>query len=91
MEETKSPSRPPLTIPKPTVGRIVLFTAFRGHEQTATDEYAGIIVKVHAGGVVDLVTFGPFSVYHNNGIPHDAAGGAQGWRYPDITRDTIEV
>jgi hypothetical protein len=87
----EKPESGPITIQKPTIGRVVLFTAFRGHEQKATDEYAGIIVKVHEGGVVDLVTFGPFSVYHNNGVPHDAAGGAQGWRYPEITRETIEV
>ena len=36
-----------MRIQKPSLGRVVIFTAFRGHEKTEVDEYAGIIVKVH--------------------------------------------
>ena len=38
-----------MKIPKPTIGRIVLFTAWRGEGEASgkVDEYAGVVVKVH--------------------------------------------
>ena len=84
------------TIQKPTIGRVVIFTALYeeridGDDRVIKiDTYPGIITRVHDGGVVDLVTFGPGSIYHNHGVPYgvDKSGT---WSYPDITRDTIEV
>lgn len=87
-----------VVIQQPTIGRVVIFTARNderieenGDRVTTIDTYPGMIVEVHAEGVVDLVTFGPFSVYHNNGVPYGASGQAGTWSYPLLTKDTIEV
>jgi hypothetical protein len=82
-----------VTIQAPTIGRVVVFTAWRGEGEASgkVDEYPGTIVKVHADGVVDIVTFGPNSVYHNNGVPYGANGQAGTWRYPLFCGDKIEV
>jgi hypothetical protein len=80
-----------LTISTPTPGRVVLFTAFRGHETAEKDEYPGIVVKHHGDGVVDLVTFGPNSIYHNHKVKHLHSGEPQGWRYPPHSADMIDI
>lgn len=87
-----------VTIQAPTIGRVVIFTARNderveddGTRVTTIDTYPGTIVKVHDDGVVDLVTFGPHSVYHHNGVRYGAHGQAGTWNYPLQTRDTIEV
>lgn len=55
--------------------------------------YAGIIVGVHDRGVVDIVTFGPQSIYHNNGVAFDQDGQplTSSWRYPPRCDDLIDV
>lgn len=87
-----------MKIQKPSLGRIVIFTAFRGHTETETDQYAGIIVKVHpdtpetpGGSFVDIVTLGSSSVYHNNRARFDADGLSGTWRYPPHVKEEIEV
>lgn len=85
------------TIQAPTIGRIIIFTASNtesvdGHVRTVKiDSYPGIIVRAHDGGVVDIVTFGPHSMYHNNGIPFDPHGRSGTWMYPLHTKDQIAV
>ena len=79
------------TIIIPTKGRIVTFTAHVGFDTTERIEYAGLVVGHHGNGVVDLVTFGPNSVYHNGDIPYDANGRAMTWRYPDAQRNTLDI
>lgn len=86
-----------MKIQKPTIDRIVEFTAWRGVGERSgeVDRYAGIVVASPADGhdasTVDLVTFGPHSVYHNNAVPFDADGAAGTWRYPARTDDLIDV
>lgn len=84
-----------MKIQKPSLGRVVIFTAWRGEGEASgkVDEYAGLVVGVsHAdGGVVDIKTFGPNSIYSNNGIPHDATGKAGTWRYPPFVKEEVEV
>lgn len=80
-----------IRIQEPTLGRIVLFTSFRGHEEKELDEYAALITKVHHNGVVDLATFGSSSLYHKTSIPYDADGRSGSWRYPIPTHDTIDI
>lgn len=85
------------TIQAPTIGRIVVFTASQtesseGDERVIKiDSYPGIIARVHDGGVVDIVTFGPSSIYHNNGIPYDPHGRSQTWMYPLHSVTTVDV
>jgi hypothetical protein len=85
-------------IQKPTLGRVVLFTAYRGHTEAGTalvDEYPGLITCVLDEGLwpgrVHLVTFGPTSMYHNQSVEHDSDGAPNTWRYPPMSRDEIEV
>lgn len=80
-----------MQIQKPTIGRVVEFTAFRGHEESERDAYAAIITKVYPDGVVDLVTFGPNSFYFQHRIAYDAEGEAMTWRYPPRCDDKIDV
>lgn len=81
-----------MQIQKPTLGRVVIFAAFRGHGEGNVDEYAGIVVGLtEKPGVVDLKTFGPASIYCNLGVPYDADGKAGTWRYPPKSDETIEV
>lgn len=87
-----------MKIQKPTIGRIVEFTAFRGHETRERDAYAAVITKVYdrdsdseRAGCTDLVTFGPNSVYFQHGVPHDADGEAMTWRYPPRSTEEIET
>jgi hypothetical protein len=80
-----------MKIAKPSLGRIVIYTAFRGHTEERVDEYAGFVVKVHDGGVIDMCTLGSNSIYHNHSVPYDATGRAGTWRYPEIVREEIEV
>ena len=85
------------TIQAPTIGRGVIFTALNEERVEANGRvvtlqtYPGTIVKVHDDGVVDLVTFGPASLYHNNGIRYGAHGQAGTWQYPTPCLDKIEV
>lgn len=82
-------------IQKPTLGRVVIYTAWRGEGEASgkVDEYAGLVVGVaHAdGAVVDIKTFGSNSIYSNNGIPYDGSGKAGTWRYPPRCTEEIEV
>jgi hypothetical protein len=84
-----------MKIQKPSLGRVVIFTAWRGQgeESGKVDQYAGVIVGVSDDkpGVIDIVTLGPSSVYHNNGARFDADGSAGTWRYPPFVKDEIEV
>lgn len=84
-----------IQIPKPSLGRVVIFTAWRGEGEASgkVDEYAGLVVGVkHAdGGVVDIKTFGPNSIYCNQGIPFDANGSAGTWRYPPHCKDVLDL
>lgn len=72
---------------KPSLGRIVIFTAFRGHEQEKVDEYAAIVTKVHDAdtGIIDLCTFGSNSVYFQHSVPKNNDGLANTWRWPTKT------
>lgn len=81
-----------MKIQKPSQGRVVLFTAFRGNEEKATDEYTALITRAHdTPGFVDLVTFGSQSVYFQHKVAFDADGGAGTWRYPPHVKEEIEV
>lgn len=85
-----------MKIQKPSLGRVVIFTAWRGQgaDSGKVDQYAGIIVGVaddKPAGVIDIVTLGPSSVYHNNNVSHDADGAAGTWRYPPFVKEEIEV
>ena len=87
-----------MKIQRPTIGRIVIFTAWRGvGDAGKADECAGVIVKVHGStldaesGCVDLVTFDSSGIYHNNDVDHDVDGVAGTWRYPPRCTDEIEV
>jgi hypothetical protein len=66
----------------PTIGRIVHFTASDGDP----GPYAGIIVAVHKAPEplerVDLVTFGPNSLYHNHNVPYSEEPKAGHWNWP---------
>ena len=96
------------TIQKPSLGRVVIFTAWRGNgsESGKVDEYAGVVVKVHPivaaapnsvdpnenpGDMIDIVTLGSASVYHNNRVRYDGDGAAGTWRYPPHEKAQIEV
>lgn len=86
-----------VTIQAPTIGRVVIFTALYEERKAGDDlvinidTYPGIITRVHADGVVDLVTFGPGSIYHNLAVPHCARGKSGTWAFPLASKDTIEV
>lgn len=88
-----SPASPAIVakVSAPSKGRVVEFTAHVGFDTAERVSYAGLVVGVHANGVVDLVTFGPNSVYHNNGVPYDRNGGAMSWRYPLHVSDSLDV
>lgn len=72
---------------KPSLGRIV---HYRAPQECGGETYAAIVVRVHDDGTTcDLVTFGPHSMYHNNGIamgaadPSEASGPDFGrWFWP---------
>ena len=69
--------------PPPTIGRVV---HYRAAAECGGEIYAGMIVRVHeAPGVVDLVTFGSTSIYHNNGVPFAAESTPGAWSWPPIT------
>jgi len=55
---------------KPTIGRTVHFRG-ANRDGSAGDVYAAIITAVHENGTVDLVTFGPNSVYFQHNVPQD--------------------
>lgn len=65
---------------KPSVGRMVHFRASDGDP----GPYPGIIVRVHwqDGETVDLVTFGPNSLYHNHLVKFSAEPKAGCWNWP---------
>jgi len=66
---------------RPSIGRIVHFTGPDGDP----GPYAGIIVRVHGdekATVVDLVTFGPHSMYHNNHVPFSRDPAPGHWTWP---------
>lgn len=72
-----------MTLPQvPTVGRIVHFTGTDG------DTYAAIIARVYvddrlrADNCVDLVTFGPFSIYHQPAVNHSPEPKPGHWSWP---------
>jgi hypothetical protein len=76
--ETPPPSQPP-----PTVGRIVHYAPpqeCRGSE--TLDFYAGMVVRVHNATCVDLVTFGPNSIYHNHSVCFAHGPAADRWWWP---------
>jgi hypothetical protein len=63
----------------PTIGRTVHFTSLDG------ETYAGIITRVIGGAtgtVVDLVTFGPNSVYFNHNVPFSVGPDPGHWTWP---------
>ena len=84
----------------PTLGRIVHFMA---PDDCGGETYAGIIVATYANGLrpggvedkVDLVTFGPSSFYHNNGVPfaEKPTPGCWSWppRVPEATAERSPV
>ena len=85
------------SIQTPSIGRVVIFTASYaegidndGNRVIKIDCYPGIVTRVHDGGVVDIVTFGPSSIYHNNGVPYgvDQSGT---WAWPQHVTETITV
>ena len=82
-------------IQKPTLGRGVIYTAWRGEGEASgkVDEYTGLVVgvaKAHEG-TIDIKTFGPNSIYSNNGVHFDANGKAGTWRYPERCDDMLDV
>ena len=83
------------TIQKPTIGRVVIYTAWRGQGEASgkVDEYPGIVVlALHADyGIVDIKTFGPNSIYDNKNVPYSADGAPMTWRYPTQCKDTLDV
>lgn len=67
---------------KPTIGRIV---HYRAHHDCGGETYAGIITRVSADPTdtkVDLVTFGPNSIYHNHNVPFQEEGAFGCWSWP---------
>lgn len=67
---------------KPTVGRIVHFTALEGNP----GPYAGIIVRVYLVDddweTVDLVTFGSGSIHHENDVDFSETRKPGCWSWP---------
>jgi hypothetical protein len=55
---------------KPSIGRIVLFFPPTDEDR---EPYPAMVTRVHPGnddsGLVDLVTFGPSSIYFQHNIP----------------------
>lgn len=81
-----------MKIQKPTRGRVVEYTAFRGHQEKDTDAYTALVTGVTEDPLfVNLVTFGTHSVYFQTKVPYDADGKAGTWRYPPRCEDMIEV
>lgn len=83
-------------IQKPTKGRVVLYTAFRGHVQDKeqVDEYAGIVTGVPdptRPEIINIVTFGDASTYFQTKVPFNADGLAGTWRYPPRSEEMVEV
>lgn len=78
---------------RPSKGRIVIFTAWRGHEQGEVDEYASHVVGTDKAdrGIVDLVTFGPQSTYFQRDVPYHPDGKAKTWRYPPHVAENVTV
>lgn len=69
---------------KPTIGRIV---HYRAPEDCGGAVYPGLVVAVHEGDgpgfpKLDLVTFGPSSIYHNNGTPAGIENQPGCWFWP---------
>lgn len=62
---------------RPSIGRVV-------HFNVDPDIYAGIIVRVldSPENAVDLVTFGPSSIYHNHSVPFAPFPAAGHWTWP---------
>lgn len=84
-----------MKIQKPTKGRVVFFTAYRGHDEKDTDEYTALITNTYPsegdGTVVDLVTFGSASFYFQPKVKFNSDGVAGSWRYPPFEKAEIEV
>jgi hypothetical protein len=76
-----------MKIQKPTLGRIVLFTASDGHQSPAVVAD----VTFAARGIVGLRTLGPDTHYEAS-VPYDADDRALGtWRYPPMSKEEIEL
>lgn len=74
-------------IQPPSVGRIVHYHAPNGGGEDDPGPYAGLIVRVHPGGLglprlVDLVTFGPLSIYHDLSVPFSPVPAPGHWSWP---------
>ena len=67
---------------KPSIGRIVHFTAADGPPKTGSAAYASIITAVNADESVELATFGPNSLYFQHAVKFDADGANHTWRWP---------
>ena len=83
-----------MKIQRPTIGRIVIFTAKSEIDGAAT-EHAGMITHVHSKpGRISVSMFGepgPYSSVYNADADHDANGADGTWRYPPRCTDEIEV
>ena len=84
------------TIQAPSKGRVVILTAESSNPTDKVEparEYPAIVAQAH-GSVVDLVTFGPHSIYHHLSVPYSSHGHSytsKSWRWPEQVRDQIDV
>lgn len=77
-----------ITIQKPTCGRIVWFF----ESDVFKNPSPAVIDEVGENGRVDLVILGSYDdeMYEMN-VPHSLTSKNRTWRYPEITKDFIEV
>lgn len=64
---------------KPTVGRTVHYQSYNERGKCA---YAAIITQVNDDGTVELVTFGPNSVYFQHAVPYSEEPKESHWSWP---------
>ncbi len=92
-----------VTIQKPSKGRVVHFTVEteRAYDPTIDAPtvskvitiaiYPGLVTEVYEGGVIDIKTFGPNSIYDNHKVSYNADGKSGTWRYPPHEIAQVEV
>ncbi len=70
-------------MPPPTVGRIVHYYPKQACiTPDSMEKYASMVTQVNADGTVELVTFGPNSVYFQHKVTHSSTPAHGCWSWP---------